>query len=177
MSEPVDPRRLSKPVSSGRKPRRAARKKNTASLLTAVLQAPPAASSIPHDLIGLNFGWLCSDPHYGLLCESRAKDGGQKERLEALFTCFEKLCRSSWSTLEQLGKFRGGPEVLPVEEIQNLALFENMPSDVIQGSGQLVSLRFGREEYRLMAWHDDRQPEVLYLLGADWDHTLYDHGS
>lgn len=156
--------------------RKVFRKKN-ASLLLRVQKAAPAPTSLPADRMKVSFACLCDDPHYGLLCHARAKDGSEAEREIALLSYLEKLCGYSWNDLEQLGKFRGGPEVLPEGSVLHPALFEKLDVSGTRPAGQLLSLRFGREEYRLMAWHDEQQPDVLYVLGADWDHSLYNHGS
>ena len=101
----------------------------------------------------------------------------EKKRTEALISCLEKISRVSWPALEQLGKFRGGPEVLPDGAVMHHVLLKQIEEAGLLKSGQLLSLRFGREEYRLMAWHSDEQPDTLWVLGADWDHSLYNHGS
>lgn len=33
---------------------------------------------------------------------------------------------------------------------------------------QVLSIRFGQEQYRLICWRTLAQPDVLYILGADW---------
>lgn len=176
MSDPVSSRMLRRTEDPDKRVQRKALRKRNASLLKTD-QDVSEKPLLPEGLMKFSFAYLSDDPHYGLLCLARTKDGSEKERTEALISCLEKISRVSWPALEQLGKFRGGPEVLPDGAVMHHVLLKQIEEAGLLKSGQLLSLRFGREEYRLMAWHSDEQPDTLWVLGADWDHSLYNHGS
>lgn len=160
------------------KSRKARRKQKGESLLKKLLESQPAAAEVPSGLLKFSFAYACEDPAYGLTAGKHLKDGLEAEKVGALFICLQKISLLSWNDFEQLGKFRGGPESLPVSMLRSRNLLQKLKqanlADEVQ---QVLSIRFGQEQYRLICWRTPAQPDILYVLGADWDHSLYDHGA
>lgn len=160
------------------KSRKARRKQKGASLLKGLLEARLPAAQVPSGLLKFSFAYSCDDPAYGLADEKHLKDGLEAQKARALYICLQKISLLSWNAFEQLGKFRGGPESLPVSMLRSRNLLQKLEqanlADEVQ---QVLSIRFGQEQYRLICWRTPAQPDVLYVLGADWHHSLYDHGA
>lgn len=98
-------------------------------------------------------------------------DGARLAR--RLLTSLAEISRFTWSELERKGKMHGGYEEIPASKLRSEITDQidfDLPEDL-----QLLVFRFGNG--RMLGIKDPSCTSVFFVLGFDWDYSLYNHGS
>lgn len=123
--------------------------------------------------IAVSFEYLTDDDRYNL----NYFQGDVKAHLNAyrkLHELLVKINQSSWVELRQLQKYTfGGFETLPYSSIKTSVLKKAI---VLTPDTKVFSFRFGSSGYRLLGFKAD-SCHTLYVVGFDFNHSAYDHGS
>lgn len=94
---------------------------------------------------------------------------------EALFSKMKSLCQTDISAAYQVGKIQG------CEPIPYCRLSETMRSicdtvEIISRDSSLLVFRFCQNDYRLLCKSDLNHPNLLHIIGFDFNFSAYDHG-
>lgn len=120
-----------------------------------------------------SFAHMTKNKRYSLAHMEKFR-GNAAPILESLFALFEDLSLTSLESIERLDKFHGGYECIPTKEMKAV-ITDNLAPEQIPA--QLIVFRFGHEKDRLVCAQFNENPRILYVLGFDLDHSLYNHGA
>lgn len=122
--------------------------------------------------IAVSFNYLTSDKNYKFdyFGTNLRKELDARKSLDELLKVINK---STWLDLQGLAKTTlGGFEKINYDSIKK-SIFKN--SDLTPDS-VVYSFRFSSQNYRLIAFKYDKCT-TLYVLGFDFDYSVYNHGS
>lgn len=122
--------------------------------------------------VSLSLGWMTHDAHYDFR-NFRHKKNNLTGLLESLLTLFEDLSSTDWKTISRRDHRKDGYEILPLSQM-NQAIIDGIPEDFDMQVDAVLVFRFNKGEDRLIAI---RLNFILYVLGFDFDFSLYHHGS
>jgi hypothetical protein len=106
---------------------------------------------------------------------SEAKSGAELSALQALLKKLNFITSNTWN---ELGKLRKniGFETLSMDRF-NKSIANNLNFE-LSSNDKLYVFCFGKtDSYRLVGLKSFEFPGAFYILGFDWDFSLYNHGS
>ncbi len=130
---------------------------------------------VPDSSIFFNFQYITSDSNYNF--EQIKKQGGNaKEIYRDLLSFLQRVSQSSWEELRTKGKDNGGFETMELSNFKR-SICSNIRQKNLTNDTKLYVFRFGGNKYRLVGHKSYGCKAALHILGFDFDHSLYDHGS
>lgn len=83
----------------------------------------------------------------------------------------QELSNQTWRYWGQLGKSQVGYETLP---FSNIKFTPNI--NTAESIQKVIIFRFFKDNYRIIGVKEDDN-HVFYVIGFDFDHSVYDHGN
>ncbi len=123
-------------------------------------------------LVSLSLNWMTHDSHYDFKNFKRKKNN-QTTLLESLLDLFETLTSTDWKALGEKNHKDGGYELLPITQM-NPAIIDGIPDSASLNVDAVLVFRFNKAQDRLIGIRLD---SIFYVLGFDFDFTLYHHGA
>ncbi len=120
--------------------------------------------------VTLSFRFLTSNDDYNFSFFGKSKNEGQKTKA-ALYDRIEDITKNSWLHWHNLSKFNGGIERIPAKELK----FKPCSYEFSDGD-KVIIFRFNGDKYRIIGLKIENSP-CFYVIGFDFDHSAYDHGS
>lgn len=115
------------------------------------------------------------DKKYGLtrMKEVHKTDKSVHDKFMRLLT---EISAIGWLEISNRGKKQlGGAETIEVSQLKH-NITDNLRHEV-QKDTRVHVFRFGNgDAYRMIAYRPKYNSNILYILGFDFDYTLYDHG-
>lgn len=119
--------------------------------------------------IGLSFKYLTSNSDHNFSYFKKNKNECIKSKA-ALYDRIEEITKESWMYWYNQSKFTG-IETLPVKSIT----FKPSGYEFSDGD-KVIVFRFNGNDGRIIGFKIDSSP-FYYVIGFDFDHSAYDHGS
>lgn len=130
---------------------------------------------VPDFSVFFNFQYITSDSSYNLEFIKNAGGNG-KSIYNDLLSFLQRVSQSSWEELRTKGKKNGGFETLECS-IFKKSITRNITHKNLTDDTKLYVFRFGGNKYRLVGYKSNSCKAALHILGFDFDHSLYNHGS
>lgn len=119
-----------------------------------------------------SFAYLTSHKEHNLDYFHKHPGGNEARSLIHLLDNLQFWSASTWNQLKELSHKERGYEEIGVDELRTNIL-DNLPV-ALSATDKVTIFRFG-ESGRLAGIHPEDSP-VFYVLGFDFDFSLYDHG-
>ena len=88
----------------------------------------------------------------------------------------QRVSQSSWEELRTKGKDNGGFETMELSNFKR-SIVNNIKQKSLTNDTKLYVFRFGGNKYRLIGHKSSSCKAAIHILGFDFDHSLYEHGS
>lgn len=116
-----------------------------------------------------SFRYLTGEDHYNLRALEQGKgELRSRELLRKLYT----IGQFSWNELTSKGKRSDGYELLPVQALKT-DILDRLDAGMKDTLKSVMVFRFGNAR---MVGFKAKGSRVFYILGFDWNYSLYDHG-
>lgn len=130
---------------------------------------------VPDTSIFFNFQYITSDSNYNF--EYIKNQGGSAKGISKnLLSFLQRVSQSSWEELRTKGKDNGGFETMELSNFKR-SIVNNIKQKSLTNDTKLYVFRFGGNKYRLIGHKSSSCKAAIHILGFDFDHSLYEHGS
>lgn len=130
-----------------------------------------------HDTILFSFKYITNQDRFNFKKFKNSKNIRQDiDILNDLHRQLHMMSKEGWEELRNKNKDQGGRELLNYSDIRFNAHDPNNELELTNDS-KIISIRFGGNKYRLIGYRSTTCKSIFHILGFDFSHNAYDHGS
>lgn len=131
---------------------------------------PNQIAKVQNEEVGFSFKYLTTNSNYNFEFFEKSKHDCIKSKA-VLLDKIEEITQQPWIHWHNQSKYCGGIERIPAKELK----FKPNDYEFSEGD-KVIVFRFNGDKYRIIGIKFELDP-FYYVVGFDFDHSAYNHGS